>query len=183
MTGVQPERANRSLTAAEAESLRRTNELIARVVDWPLYEPLVRNGAVLHLVENRPVGPDEARIAVPDWAVEHATEEGRTAIQQITASGVNVLGRLELLGQVPRRLAENPLSAEQATAVNHPASIPVEAFAQAVTGALDAAVSHGVRPAPVSGPEGEIVKDTPAPELVRILANRVKRRAAARLHR
>ncbi len=183
INGVQPARANRSLTAAEAEALRRANEMIAGVVDWPLYEPLVRNGAVVHLVENRPVDPDEARIAVPDWAVQHATEEGRTAIREITESGVNVFGRLELLGQVPRRMAEHPLSAEEAAAINHPPVVPLEAFAQALSGTLEAAVSHGARPVPVSGPEGEIVKDTPAPELVRILAHRAKRRAAARLHR
>jgi hypothetical protein len=166
VTDVQPERVNRSLTAAEAEALRRTNEIIAGVVDWPLYEPMVRNGAVLHMVENRPLGPDGARIAVPDWAVEHATKEGRTAIQEITASGANVIGRLELLGRVPRRMAQNPLTREQATAVNTPPSIPLEAFAQAMTGTLEAAVSHGVRATTVSGPEGEIVKDTPAPELI-----------------
>jgi hypothetical protein len=183
ITGVPPARVNRSLTAAEAEGLRRTNELIADFIDWPLFEPLVRNGGVLGMVENRTAAPDEARIAVPDWAVQHAVEEGRQAVEQIAASGVRILGRLELLGQVPRRMAEHPLSAEQATAVNHPPSIPTEAFAQALSGTLAAAVTHGVRPARTDGPEGDLVKNTSAPDLVRVLGHRVKRRVARRIRR
>ncbi len=183
ITGVEPARLNRSLTAAEAEGLRRTNELSATFLEWPLYEPLVRNGGVLRMVENRTVDPAEDRIAVPDWAVQHAVDEGRTAVEEISASGVRVIGRLELLGQVPRRMAERPLSAEEATAVNRPPSVPLEAFAQALAGTLAASVTHGVRPTQPSGPEGELIKDTSAPDLVRVLADRVKRRIARRLHR
>jgi hypothetical protein len=178
--GVAPTKQNRSLTAAEAEGLRRTNEMVHGLVDWPHYEPLVRNGAVVHMVENRTPSSGEARIAVPDWAVQHAVEEGRTAITEIRASGVRVFGRLELLGQVPTRMGA-ALSAEDATAVNDPPLIPMEAFAQALAGSLEAAVIRGVRPAGKA--DGALVQETTARELLRVVASRVGRRLAGRLRR
>jgi hypothetical protein len=176
VTGVAPTRSNRSLTAPEAAALHRANVLMDQDVDWLVYEPLIRNGAIVGMVENRAPDPGEPRIAVPDWAVQHAAEQGRRSVARIEDSGVRVLGRLELLGQVPTRMGDQPLSAEEATAINNPGTVSIEAFAQAVNGTVAGALRHGVRPIGVPGPEAGLVKNTPATELVRVVAGRVKRR-------
>jgi hypothetical protein len=172
--GVAPERSNRSLTALEAAAIRRANEMMAKRVDWLVYEPLIRHGAIAGMVENRAPDPGEPRIAVPDWAVQHAVEQGRQAAAEIVDSGVRVLGRLELLGQVPERMAAHPLTAEEATAINEPAAVPLEAFAQAVAGTVDGALRHGVQPIGDLGTGAQLVKDTTAKDLLGVVARRVK---------
>jgi hypothetical protein len=174
--GVPPERSNRSLTAPEAAAIRRANEMMEKHVDWLVYEPLIRHGAIVGMVENRAPDPGEPRIAVPDWAVQHAAEQGRQAAVEIVDSGVRVLGRLELLGQVPERMAANAFTAEQATAINEPGAVPLEAFAQAVAGTLEGALRTGVRPIGDLAPEAQLVKETTAKDLIGVLAGRVRRR-------
>jgi hypothetical protein len=174
--GVSPGRSNRSLTAPEAAAIRRANEMMDKHVDWLIYEPLIRNGAIVAMVENRTPDPGEPRIATPDWAVQHAVEQGGRAADEIADSGVRVLGRLELLGQVPERMAANPLTAEEATAINEPGAVPLEAFAQAVAGTVAGALRHGVRPIGDLGADAQLVKDTTAKDLLGVVARRTKRR-------
>lgn len=124
--------SNRSMTAAEAETLRQLNAAVRPHVTWGEYQRLVRNGAALGIVEGRAPGPDEARLATPEWALDKAAEFGSRFADEIAASGVRVLGSLDALRV---RLAPEPPVA------GRDAVLPTEAAVQALASVILAATA------------------------------------------
>ncbi|WP_313408382.1 hypothetical protein [Aeromicrobium sp.] len=100
--------SNRSFTAQEIELVRRVNERIkARGWSPAIQARFVRLGAVRQLRGRRP-RPDEARVAMPDWAVERANDAARTMISGIVASGADVIGDLDALITAPADVGPMP---------------------------------------------------------------------------
>ena len=94
---------NRSMTAAEAEFVRRLNKEVADELRWDEYTRTVRRGLVLNMVEQRQPGPDEQKITTTSWAADRAAEYGQRFADGIAASGVQVIGD-------PQELARRPAS-------------------------------------------------------------------------
>jgi hypothetical protein len=183
LSDVPATTANRSLTAAEAEAVRRANELMRGRIGWSVYEPMIRMGAILSMIEGRRPGPHEARIPVPAWAIEQAVKDGQASVEEIIASGVRVIGDLTTLGEVPARLA--PVLA----AGDHPlpaaTDLPVEAFAQGLVGSVDGALLRGVLAAGSDDPDPalRLVGTVTTHELVKVVRGRVRKSIRRRLRR
>lgn len=93
-----PDTANRSLTLAETEMLRRLNrEFRGNGLPDELYSRPVRNGAVMHMKNTCRPAPGDARISTPPWALETAAGIGAEMAHRITRMGVRVLGNPALL--------------------------------------------------------------------------------------
>lgn len=169
---------NRSLSAVESELLRAANEEIARQhVSWSAYQEVVRDGAVRRLVDVREPAPEEARITTPGWALDRAAELGAGAAADLRASGVQVVGDLDLLG---RRLPDgNALRAEEVL----PLRVGVEVLLGAFSGSLGRGPSFGEKRVswPRAEPPADDLDQVPARRLVQVAAGRVRRRARARL--
>ena len=120
--------SNRSMTAQEAELLRLVNVEVRNRLSWGDYEHLVRNGVARGVVEGRTPGPGEPKLVTPDWALDAAAERGREAASRIAASGVRVVGDLQLLAR--RGPSAPPLADDALDAV------PMAVAARALTGAV-----------------------------------------------
>jgi hypothetical protein len=160
---------NRSLTLAEAETVRMINEEFARRA-WPSvnYATFMRNGAVKRM-KARPPAPDEPRIVTPAWALKRASEIGTEMVENISALGVHIIGDVSALCTPP-----DDASQEAAAEGSAGPLIPAEAAAQAILGAF---VAGGVDRLPVAAP--------PQPDartLARALALMGRRRVRRALH-
>jgi hypothetical protein len=112
---------NRSMTAQEAEFVRRLNKEVASSLSWDEYTRTVRRGLVLNMVEQRRPDPGELRIQTPAWAADKAAEYGARFADGIAASGVRIIGD-------PQELARRPKSGK----AGRPTSLAMDA---AVAGA------------------------------------------------
>jgi hypothetical protein len=159
-----PDTANRSLTLAETEMLRKLNmEFRGNGLPDEVYSKMVRGGAVMHMKNACRPAPDDARITTPRWALEAAAGIGAEMAERIAAMGVRVLGDPALLSVVP-----SVVSAEE----TGPPRIDPEVAAHALYGALAvAAATPAYPPEPVRS-----VHQTPSKELVRVLGHRVLKR-------
>jgi hypothetical protein len=139
---AEADRANRSLTAPEAELLRATNARLdaeIRDANLRLNLGLYGVGAALRL---REPGRDEPRIETPAWAVERAFAVGREIVAGIERSGVRVIGDLDSLGGRPGAGTATPGAATHgaATPAKGPADVDWPGIvAAAAVGALTAA--------------------------------------------
>jgi hypothetical protein len=113
---------NRSMTASEAEFIRRINKAVADDLSWNDYQRVVRRTLILTMVEQRTPGADESRILTPKWAADSAEQRGREFAAGIAASGVQVIGDPAALGARPR-----------SGRAGKPAALPMDA---AVAGAV-----------------------------------------------
>jgi hypothetical protein len=157
-----PDTANRSLTLAETEMLRKLNmEFRGNGLPDEIYSKLVRNGAVMHMKNSCLPAPDDARITTPAWALEAAGGIGSEMAGRIAAMGVRIIGEPALLSVVP----------PSEGAKGEPARIDPEVAAHALYGALAVAAEAPARPAAV-----RTVQQTPSSELVRVLGRRALRR-------
>jgi len=168
--------ANRSLSAPEAELLRRVNRVVRELgdVSWRDYERFVRNGAVEAMLARRTPGPDEARIVPPHWAVDKTVTLAQHQIQRISASGVRVVGILD-------HLAERVPSVDRA---RPPQTIPADAAAEALLAVLSTGLGRGTTfaaptppPTPTTTATSPRIEDMPSSTLARLLALRLRRRA------
>ncbi|WP_436701411.1 hypothetical protein [Nocardioides sp. BYT-33-1] len=91
---------NRSLTAAEAEVIRRFNVQYRRAGLRPESHARVLIDIGDHL-KSRVPGGEEARIVTPDWAVARANEVAAEMADTIRDLGVRVHGDLASLASVP----------------------------------------------------------------------------------
>ncbi|MER7685915.1 hypothetical protein [Streptomyces sp. NPDC097610] len=159
-----PDTANRSLTFAETEMLRKLNrEFRGNGLPDEVYSRMVRGGAVMHMKNACLPAPDDARITTPRWALEAAAGIGAEMAGRIAAMGVRVLGDPALLSVVP-----SVASAEE----TGPPRIDPEVAAHALYGALAVAAATPAYP-----PESvRSVHQTPSRELVRVLGHRVLKR-------
>jgi hypothetical protein len=122
-----PDRANRSMTGAEAELIRALNlEIFRHDISWDDYSKWIRRGAAQRIVTNRQPGADEPRIHTPPWALERADELGQEFVTRIGALQVNVVGNLQCLADV----AAEP-SAESEP---EPSLVPIDVAVQAMLG-------------------------------------------------
>ncbi|MFF5142102.1 hypothetical protein ACFY6U_20615 [Streptomyces sp. NPDC013157] len=159
-----PDAANRSLTLAETEMLRKLNvEFRGNGLPDELYSKLVRNGAVMHMKNSCNPTAADVKISTPAWAVEAAGRIGAEMVERIGAMGVRVVGDPALLYALPAIPAQpGPPAAE--------ARIAPEVAAQALYGALAAAAAAPVRH--TAEAKSRTVHQTSSKELVRVLGHR-----------
>jgi hypothetical protein len=175
---VPEERAvNRSLTAAEAELVRLLNSEFSRR-GWPHrdYARFMRYGAVEHMKDARMPSPDEPKIATPAWALTRAAEISAEMAGRIDALGVNIVGDIASLGKLPADGPDlaadwpDPAGSDLAAGGGSAAPmVPVEAAVRATIGAFIAGGAGGQT-------AEEIVRDLDTRSLVKVLADRCRRR-------
>lgn len=171
-----PDTANRSLTLAETEMLRKLNmEFRGNGLPDEVYSKLVRNGAVMHMKNTCRPAPDDARITTPRWALEAAAGIGAEMAERIGTMGVRVLGDPALLSAVPvtdTGSGSGSGSGGESAEGTEPLRIDPEVAAHALYGALAVVAATPVgTSAPVRS-----VHQTSSKELVRVLGHRVLRR-------
>ncbi len=88
---------NRSMTAGEAEFLRRLNSSVKDELDWPRYRDLVKRNVVSGILDGRRPRADEPRLHTPDWALEAAAVRGARDAALIRTMDVRVIGDLDAL--------------------------------------------------------------------------------------
>jgi hypothetical protein len=165
-------RANRGLTANEAELMRRIN-LVARSEKWSAEEYLTfgQRGVAAELRRSEPSPSDVKSPALPGWAAETVRELSDRTIETVLASGARVIGDPESLRSRPAaQTAETP----------EISSVQIDTAVAAVLGAI----SGGRRCAreqrsskrkrlatTVSGPS---VSDLSSKELAKVIAGRAR---------
>lgn len=128
------DRANRSLTFAEIELVRRLNvEFHRRGWSRQAYEDIVQRGLVKRMQASREPAPDEPRIGTPPWALDRAAAIGSAAAERIGASGVRVVGDLASLGTRPHPGPGRPPGPGGGRA---PRVLPLGAASEAVLGTI-----------------------------------------------
>ncbi len=164
-----PDAANRSLTLAETEMLRKLNmEFRGNGLPDELYSKLIRNGAVMHMKNTCSPTAGDVKISTPDWAVEAASRIGAEMAERVAATGVRVIGDPALLSAAPER--PEPATGE--------ARIAPEVAAHALYGALAAAAAAPVRH--TAEAKARTVHQTSSKELVRVLGHRCLKRLRRR---
>lgn len=128
LTGVTPPLTNRSLTASEAELLRRTLDRTRSELTWDEFSLFYRKGFSRHLLDARKPPKDEPRPVLPSWAADQAAHEAEWSINRLRESGVRVFGDLDNLRRVPAAADEAPID-----------TIPTDLAATAVAGVVFAA--------------------------------------------
>jgi len=105
---------NRSMTTAESELLRRLNEVVGGSKGWKTYGNAVHDGLIKGMVEGRTPDANEPKLQTPQWALDIAARYAATYVAAIKASGVNVMGDVELLGshlKGPTEVNDNAVNA------------------------------------------------------------------------
>jgi hypothetical protein len=162
--------ANRSLTAAEAELVRRLSEEFSRR-EWPRrnYSPFMRYGVIEQLKTGRLPSPGEPRIATPAWALDRAAAISAEMAASIEALGVNIVGDISSLGERPSADRTEPADPGTLT-------LPVEAAALAALGACIGGGAGGRTAEQLTG-------ELDARSLARVLAGRCRQRVRRTLPR
>lgn len=157
--------ANRSLTVAEAELVRLLNEEFSGRA-WPHrnYARFMRYGAVEHMKNTRQPSSGEPRIATPAWALARAAEISAEMAKNIEALGVNIVGDISSLGELPPAALD-----PGAEATAGPPMVPVEVAALAAVGAFIAGGAGGQT-------TEEIARELDARSLAKVLAIRCRQR-------
>ena len=92
---------NRSMTLPEIEVVRAFNQQYAKTrLGRAVHYKVMRFGAALSMKQREPK-PTEARITAPQWALDRAGAVAEEMVAGIRASGVRVIGDLDLLTTVP----------------------------------------------------------------------------------
>lgn len=143
---------NRSMSLPEVEMVRALNEII-RVrgrTDWAQYALLVRNGATARMLQMRRPGPNEPAVQLPEHAAEVAQARAQAQAEALAASGARLIGDLaSLTAPVPT-----------VPKVPRVRSVPVQAAAEALAGAVSAATGRraffGADPDNPDPPQGRV---------------------------
>ncbi len=110
MLGLPPEwlepyrslvRENRSMTAVEAEAVRRTNERVREQMGWAEYARRIRHGAIQDMIEHRVPPDDEPRLVTPRWALRKAVRRQERDRRRLLGSGITVVGDPDYLRTRP----------------------------------------------------------------------------------
>jgi hypothetical protein len=171
--------ANRSLTLAEIELVRRVNLQIGNE-KWAkeAYAKVMKDGVSDSMQINRRPGPDEVLITTPRWAIDRASAIAAESAKTIASLGVRIVGDIERIADLPSDAAIRDGAAPEPTA------IPLDAAILAVIGAI-----HGMDMASTYrykrevDPENRQIRDVSNRELVRIAAQRSRAVAKKRLAR
>jgi hypothetical protein len=182
---TEPDLSNRSMTVPEIEIVRAFNATFkADKLPAPLYSRVMRFGAAAYMRSRQP-GSDEPRIELPAWSVEPIANLAREMMASIEATGVRIVGNLDLMTKVPvgREPTDESVAVTPHVAASAAMGVLVASGLARGTGAIEANESEGIEgderprraPRPVQEP----------PELLRIstsqLAVVIFRRAKARL--
>jgi hypothetical protein len=175
LAGQQVRRSNRGLTAAEAEAIRQVNAQLRGKLEWGEYDLLVRSGAIRRMVETRSPASDEPRPQLPEWVLEQVEAEGHRLAEQITRSGVRVIGDLADLS--------TPAPARASVDAGATPMVPLEAMVQAIVGAV-AGATYGTSDFD-NGRATKLarVAHTTASQLALIVAQRAATRARRAIRR
>lgn len=103
-------RENRSMTAPEAEAVRRINVAVRDTMGWQEYATKVRHGLIRDIVATRVPPPDEPRLTTPKWALEKALRRQTRDHRALTTSGIVVRGDTEYLLTRPRAAGIVPVT-------------------------------------------------------------------------
>jgi hypothetical protein len=173
--------ANRSLTVAEIELVRRVNLQIGGE-PWAkeAYAKVMKDGVSDAMQINRKPGPGEIPITTPRWALERASAIGAESAKAIRSLGVTIIGDIDRIADMPSESAVRPANAEM------PTSIPLDAAILGVIGAV-----HGMEKArPLRSPLGSEksaggtgLDEVAARDLLRTVADRGVKRVKKRLPR
>ena len=167
--------ANRSMSSPESELMRQVNRAVkGQGVEWGQYEALLREGGIARLLQSRTPDAGETLLQLPRWAADRAAELGRRYADGIAASGVRVVGDLEVLARPVA--GEDRLPARTTT-------VPVEAATAMVVGTLSAALGRGAFLADRAERDrrDRRLRDVRTAELVAEVATRLRRAAGRRL--
>lgn len=126
--------ANRSLSMAEAELVRRINKVFREQdMTWDRYSDLMRHGLIARMQENRVPEPGEPLLTLPAWAARRALVRAREYADAIAATGCRVVGDLSALTAPVPTVPRLP----------NVTSIPVGAAYEAIAGLLSAEDGRG----------------------------------------
>jgi hypothetical protein len=126
--------ANRGLSAAEAELVRRVNlTMHEQRYDWRRYTSLIRHGLIARMQENRRPRPDEPDLRLPGWTARDALRTARSYAEMIRASGCRVIGDPAAL-TAPLPTVDH---------VEQPTGLPLDAVVEGIAGVLSAAEGLG----------------------------------------
>lgn len=126
--------ANRTLSAPEAELIRRLNRVLRRrSFSWPRYTQLIREGVIARMLEQRSPAADEARTVLPAWAVEPAEARSGEYAAALSASGCRIVGSVAALS-APVRSGPQPVVDQL---------LPMDAAVEALVGLISAADGMG----------------------------------------
>lgn len=126
--------ANRSMTLAEAELLRRINTTLGGARGWRAYTHHAHDNFIKGIVEGREPAGDEERLQTPQWALDIAAQKANEMVDRIESSGVRILGDPAVLRQRssgPQVVANDPVSV-----------VPLDTAVAAVLGALRSGRAH-----------------------------------------
>ena len=180
---VQRDVTNRSLTLGELTAIRALSEqFIAEGLSRAAFHRIVRM-KVAAFMKARPPDPGELRIETPQWALDRAGEIEREIVAGIRASGVRVVGDLDVLTVVPT----SPLAGDRLPEIEVPAAV---AGSMAMGALLSGGAVPGAASAETANGDGRPrfnelrVGDVATRRLVAVIATRMRRsirRGLARL--
>jgi hypothetical protein len=127
----KPSDSNRSLTMSEIELVRQVN-MIVKDEPWAekSFALVMKDGVSDSMGLGRRPGPDEVAITTPRWALEKAVSVAKESAELIRSLDVRVIGNLDSITDMPGDAAIRPEGGEM------PTTVPIEAAALAVVGAL-----------------------------------------------
>nr|WP_294691372.1 hypothetical protein [uncultured Friedmanniella sp.] len=168
-------RANRSMSVQESELMRRVNLAIkGQGVEWSQYEALLREGGIARMLEARVPDERETMLSLPTWAAERASELGRQYAESIAASGVRVIGDLDVLAAPVAGSSERPAT---------PKSVRLDVATEFIVGTLSAGLGRGAffeEPSDAE-PVRRLLRGVRTRALAEEVSARVRRAAARRL--
>ena len=125
-------RSNRSMSALEAEIIRRVNVYAKNNnIRWSLYRHTIKSGVIQKLLSERTISDRETKVTLPEWAANLAAEEGQRYAERIRESGARIIGNLENLYTNSNYYADSVKSFSQ------PRSHEITLAVTAICGALD----------------------------------------------
>ncbi len=171
---------NRGMSLEEAELLRRLNLKLRPRLTWLEYCKWLRDSASTSVLRRRRTGEHDTKLVLPAWAAEVAEARAATHVEQIAASGVRVVGDLDLL-RAEVRSAEDPALRSDV--------VPIDAAVEAIYGVIRQGMREEDRLATARDEieelegaakawrqAGPALTEASGRELVRALGGRVKRR-------
>ena len=170
----EADRMNRSLTLAEAEAVRAFNvAFAAEHLPRDLHARTMRFGAA-QLMKTRVPPPAEEHVSLPAWSLPKVAEIQRKIVDNVRASGVTVIGDLDILTEAA------PPAARQLSANAIPLDVvgSMSVGLLASTGAIRAA---GVSRGPFTFAEPAEVTRVPTYQLLGAIASRAWRSTVGRL--
>ena len=94
-----PDRSNRSLSRPEVEAVRAFNTLARdEGIGRPLMAKVMRYGSTTYMKLRDPA-TEEAKVELPGWAADRATDVAREMVGAISGLGVRIVGDLDSLVQ------------------------------------------------------------------------------------